>query len=236
MAVEAMAIALHHSRAVGTAKVVLLGIANHVGDGGSWPAVATLAKYANVSTRAVQEAIAKLEDLGEIRRELQAGGNSLIQDHRRPNLYHFTLTCPPECDRSMNHRHGVKQSSPHEAEFTRRGEAEFTQTSPTEPRLIPTPIESRHDPYANDATDDQPSTPFLARMASMAGLTDVPEIVRAIRERTGADIDADRAIGVARWILDKAPDTVRAPQRYVVRAIAESWAEVQQYIDRGMVA
>ena len=66
MSVESMAIALHHSRSKGTAKVVLLGIANHDGDGGAYPTVATLAKYANVSRANVQKALTKLESLGEI--------------------------------------------------------------------------------------------------------------------------------------------------------------------------
>ncbi|ANC31463.1 helix-turn-helix domain-containing protein [Isoptericola dokdonensis] len=103
MSVEAMTIALHHSRAQGTAKVVLLGIANHDGDGGAWPSIATLAKYANVSTRSVQRAIDELQVLGEVSRGRQQGGTARTPDHLRPNLYAFTLTCPPDCDRSKNH-------------------------------------------------------------------------------------------------------------------------------------
>lgn len=104
MSVEAIAIALHHSRATGAAKLVLLGIANHDGDGGAWPSVATLAKYAGVDRRNVQRALAKLEQLGEIRRHVQQGGDWRTDNALRPNLYDFTLECPWDCDRSKHHR------------------------------------------------------------------------------------------------------------------------------------
>ena len=112
MSVESMAIALHHSRATtAVARLVLIGICNHDGDGGAWPTIKTLAKYAGgVSDRTVQRAIGELEELGEIRVERNAGGTKNWQEHRRPNLYHVTLICPPECDRSKSHNtatHGV---------------------------------------------------------------------------------------------------------------------------------
>ena len=105
MSVESLAIALHHSRAKSaTSKLVLLGIANHDGDGGSWPSVATLAHYARCSTRTVQRSVDELERLGEIRRIVQAGGTRHTSDHRRPNLYEWLLRCPPDCDRTAAHR------------------------------------------------------------------------------------------------------------------------------------
>lgn len=104
MSVESIAIALHHSRAKGAAKLVLIGIANHDGDGGAWPSVATLAKYAHVDPRSVQRALGDLERLGEIRRLVSAGGDHSTADHLRPNLYNFRLTCPASCDRSSRHR------------------------------------------------------------------------------------------------------------------------------------
>lgn len=104
MSIESLAIALNHSRATGTAKVVMLGIANHDGDGGAWPTVATLARYANVHPRKVSEALKRLEELGEIRRIIQQGGDHSIADSRRPNLYRVLLQCPADCDRTSNHR------------------------------------------------------------------------------------------------------------------------------------
>lgn len=104
MSVESISIALHHSKAKGTAKLVLIGIANHDGDGCAWPSVATLAAYAGVDARNVQRAIDTLVKLGEIRRDVQQGGDFRVPDHRRPNRYRFLLECPHNCDRTRNHR------------------------------------------------------------------------------------------------------------------------------------
>ncbi len=104
MSVETLAIALNHSRATGTAKVVMLGIANHDGDGGAWPSVDTLAGYANVARRNVQMALRRLQELGEIEVVLQGGGDHSMADTHRPNLYRVLLQCPSNCDRTKNHR------------------------------------------------------------------------------------------------------------------------------------
>ena len=104
MSVESIAIALHHSRATGAAKLVLIGIANHDGDGGAWPSVGTLAKYAGVDPRSARRAVEQLEKLHEVKREIQAGGDRRTADHERPNLYRFLLRCPANCDRSSKHR------------------------------------------------------------------------------------------------------------------------------------
>ncbi len=97
MSIELMSLVLHHSVAHPTQKLILLGIANHQGDGGAWPSIDTLATYANVSRRSVSTALQALEKRGDIIIEPQAGRN-------RTNLYWVTLDCPTECDRSMNHR------------------------------------------------------------------------------------------------------------------------------------
>lgn len=111
MSIESMAIVLHHSRATGTAKIVLLGIANHDGDGGAWPSVDTLARYANVTRSRVHAALKTLEGLGEIKRLISQGGDHSTADHMRPNLYHVTIACPATCDRSKNHRSKVAQDT-----------------------------------------------------------------------------------------------------------------------------
>lgn len=104
MSIESMAIALNHSEASGTAKVVLLGIASHDGDGGAWPSIARLARYANVDVRNVQRAITKLEKLGEVRVATQDGGTAATPDHTRPNRYDVLLRCPYTCDGTSQHR------------------------------------------------------------------------------------------------------------------------------------
>lgn len=105
MAVESIALALHHSKAKGATKLVLLGIANHDGDGGAWPSVATLSKYAGgIDGRSVRRSIAELVRLGEVSVQLNAGGTKATHNDRRPNLYHFLLRCPEGCDGTKEHR------------------------------------------------------------------------------------------------------------------------------------
>lgn len=106
MSIESLAICLNHSKASGTDKVVLLGIANHDGDGGAYPSVATLARYANVSERTVQRSIQTLIELGEVRVEINAGGSAKQRHDRRPNRYYVLVACPAACDKTSQHRVG----------------------------------------------------------------------------------------------------------------------------------
>lgn len=229
-----MTLALHHSRAKGTAKVVLLGIANHVGDGGAWPSVSTLAQYANVDVRRAREALATLERLGEIRRDIQAGGTPQTRDHQRPNLYHFLLTCPPDCDRSANHRTPRTKTSGGDENV--RGPRTETSAEPSVNQDMTKTSESSHVSYAARLeTDAQPSTQFLERLAAQSGLLDVPAIVECVEQSTGLRISGDRAIGLGQWLLDKSKHTPRAPQRYVLSAIRRSPAEIDQHLLGGVV-
>lgn len=145
MSVESIAIALHHSQAKGTAKIVLLGIANHDGDGGSWPSVATLARYAGVTIRNAQHAIDKLVELGEIKVGYRMGGTARTPGHLRPNLYVFNLACPSYCDRSQRHRDIRKPL------FEYAPEPEIGQLS--------TPLSPATPPVAGDGGPLSPATP-----------------------------------------------------------------------------
>lgn len=92
MSVERIVQVLHTQTGLsGTQKLVLIGIANHDGDGGAWPSISTLAKYAECSERSAQRAVKVLEEVGLIVVEAQAGGTSRTRKDRRPNLYHFNL-------------------------------------------------------------------------------------------------------------------------------------------------
>lgn len=92
MTIERVGDVLRHSKAKGTEKVVLIGIANHDGDGGAWPSIETLSKYANVDRRSIQRAISNLVAMGELEVIPQGGGNRETRDDRRPNLYRIHLT------------------------------------------------------------------------------------------------------------------------------------------------
>lgn len=112
MSVETLAVVLHHSKAKGTAKLVLVGIANHDGDGGAWPTVATLSRYANVDVRSVQRALVKLQQLGELHVDPQAGGLASSADCDRPNLYRVRVRCPTWCDGTPQHRDQRRKAGP----------------------------------------------------------------------------------------------------------------------------
>jgi hypothetical protein len=171
VSVESIAIALHHSRATGAAKLVLVGIANHDGDGGAWPSVATLARYAGIDARNVRKAIQRLEDLGEIRRHVQAGGTAQTPEHRRPNWYAFLLECPPQCDRTRQHKtrnHGRLEAPPavpvdggtpaSGEDASVRGPLTPASPEPSSNQPIPDDIESAHVPNAR-ATDGRDLAP-----------------------------------------------------------------------------
>lgn len=104
MSIEAMTLVLHHSKASATDKVILWGIANHLGDGGAYPSLETLAKYANVSVRSVSRSIAELIKLGELR---SVTNGAPIRGVNKSNLYFINLRCPANCDGTMNHRLGT---------------------------------------------------------------------------------------------------------------------------------
>lgn len=84
MSIEAVSLVLNHSKAQGRAKLVLIGIANHMGDQGAWPSISTLAKYANASERSVKRDIQELIDLGELEVQLQAAP---VNSQYKTNLY-----------------------------------------------------------------------------------------------------------------------------------------------------
>ena len=88
MSVEAISLVLNYSQATGRAKLVLIGIANHLGDQGAWPSIATLARYANVDTRSVQRDIKKLVELGELSVEKNAAP---VGGQYKTNLYWITI-------------------------------------------------------------------------------------------------------------------------------------------------
>jgi hypothetical protein len=176
-----MACVLHHSRASGTDKVVLLGIANHDGDGGAWPAIATLARYANVTERAVQAAVARLIEMGEVEVVHQEGGDRRLRNDRRPNLYRVLVSCPDSCDGSPQHRvqptsprdgNGVKASAP-------RGEVQRAHgVKPTSPEPS---IEPSGTPLSSDASGtDASKLPKAVQQSPF--LTDAKRLCRLLAD------------------------------------------------------
>lgn len=124
MSVKAMSWVWEHSRAKGSARLVLLALADHAGhDGGdAYPSVRRLAERCGVSERTVQDALKTLAELGELVVNPQAGPRGV-------NRYQLTLT-PAE-------------SAPPQNLHPRSLEQEQVQIS------HPTPAESAPEPSLN---------------------------------------------------------------------------------------
>jgi AraC-like DNA-binding protein len=105
MALELLPLVLHHAHVPPAHKLVLMGIANHQRDNRAWPSVATLAGYAEVSERHVQRILRDLEEQRLITVQRSKGVKGL-------NVYALNIICPPDCDRTPNHRRGVTPRSP----------------------------------------------------------------------------------------------------------------------------
>ncbi len=224
MSVESLSVVLNHSRARGVARLVALGIANHDGDGGAWPSIATLAKYAGgVDERTVRRAINELVSLGEVAVELNGGGDRATRSDRRPNLYHVTITCPPECDGSKAHRPRGDIYAPPLNSRGDTGVRHGGAPTPPEPSFEPSTNSPRGErsPRATLAT---PPTISAAKTAPLARADRCPDHqaddiaprcggcrdARALAEQAAADAKAaDRA---ARLAADRAARAARADE------------------------
>lgn len=168
MSVESMSVVLHHSRAKGSAKLLLVGIANHDGDGGAWPTVNKLAVYLNVHPRNVQRAIERVEQLGELAVELQRGGTlvSHASDWERPNRYVLTIDCPEGCAGGTHHRARPGWQRLPSGDYVRT-------TSPVDNGVAKTPPggESATRPGGESATHNRPINRSAHRGASTTGVT-----------------------------------------------------------------
>lgn len=110
MSIEAISATLAHSKAKGTTKLVLMGLAWHTGDDyevGCWPSQTTLAKYANCSERQVRRALVELHETGEI--EMLHHGGAGFNSERRSNRYWVRIECPESCDNTLQHRTSTTQ-------------------------------------------------------------------------------------------------------------------------------
>ena len=141
MSVEALTVVLNHSKAKGTEKLVLIGIANHHGEQGAWPSVATLARYSNMSERRVQQVIKALEESGEL--YVQMGKGAGVGKYKT-NLYKILVTCPADCTGFPQHSQ-TKPASPLESQTkpaSLQDEARFAlEVKPAMTKPIEEPIE-----------------------------------------------------------------------------------------------
>lgn len=108
-----------NSKATGRARLVLLAIADHQGELGAWPSIATLARMTNSSERSIKRDIQELMALGELRVESQAAP---IGGQYKTNLYWVTL--PGVTEMSS----GVTDSASGVTDLVNRGDSSGTQT------------------------------------------------------------------------------------------------------------
>lgn len=83
---------------------------------------------------------------------------------------------------------------------------------------------------ARVSTDPIVIPEMTRKLAARRGVSNLRSVVDAIVRHTGVTVDANGALQVALWILDKPSTAPSAPQRYVTGAIAKSPLEVQQFI------
>ena len=88
MSIQTMQAVWQHSKSEGRARLVLLAIADHQGEIGAWPSIATLARMVNASDRSVQRDIASLHRLGELDVQIQ---NAPTSRQYKSNLYWVKL-------------------------------------------------------------------------------------------------------------------------------------------------
>jgi hypothetical protein len=88
MSISVMNAVWEHSRADGRARLVLLAIADHQGEIGAWPSIQTLARMVNSSERSVQRDIQYLQEIGELKVEVQ---NAPTKTQYKSNLYWVRL-------------------------------------------------------------------------------------------------------------------------------------------------
>lgn len=95
---------LHHSKATGTEKVILMAIAWHMSETwseGAWPSIERLAEYANVSPRTVIRSLAKLEEMNELDVDRHNGRS---YGGPKTNRYWVLVECPETCQGDSWHR------------------------------------------------------------------------------------------------------------------------------------
>jgi len=88
VSIEIMNAVWRESKADGRARLVLLAIADHQGEIGAWPSIATIAKMVNASERSVQRDIEYLQQIGELEVHYQ---QAPTKNHYKSNLYFVTL-------------------------------------------------------------------------------------------------------------------------------------------------
>lgn len=201
MAIESMARVLQMCTLQGTAKLVLLGIANHDGDGGSWPSIATLAKYASVTERNAQKAVDRLIEDGWITCEVQGGGNRATRGDRRPNLYHIVWTRLDGVSLPTDDVDGVSDATSRGVATDVDGVSVATPEPSLEPSMNPTEIVDAvdDDPLDGEIVDDDGPLPAVVmRSGHLDEARRLCDVMAALLVERGHKASPSSK----RWLLD----------------------------------
>jgi hypothetical protein len=90
VSIQAVGFILDHSTASGSARWVLISLANHARGWDAWPSVELIAYEAGLTERTVQHALAGLERDGHIVRTINGAPDLRIPNGRKPNLYQIS--------------------------------------------------------------------------------------------------------------------------------------------------
>ena len=132
MSVQQLSAVFERSRSRNGARLVLLSIANHDGDGGSWPTISTISRESALTERSVHEALRRLQDDGELKVHPNAGGTMDWRNDRRPNRYEIMLPDGVE-DSATPSTNGVGVSSERGGRLRRDGVGDSATQTVQEP-------------------------------------------------------------------------------------------------------
>lgn len=198
MSVEHLAAVLHHAKTSGSKKLLMLGIANHEGDGGAWPAISTLARYACIHPRNVQRALQELEAEGLI-----------VVVHRggRSNVYRTVAPCPDDCDRSPQHKridptHGVS-ATPGASATPTYGVSATPPTAVAPPKPLTNHNYNQHSLAFDEFWETYPKK-IAAYEVRQLWDTLTPEQQAQAVDGSRRYAESDAAHGDQRWILTPA--------------------------------
>lgn len=198
LSIQAMSWVLEFSKSRHAARLVLISIANHcsvMGDN-AWPAVATIAREANISERQVQYALKELEEIGEL---------SFVDGTGRGQTHKFSLPAFQQWVQTLHPLEKRVQSSHKRVQSTTvKGE----QTAP-EPSLT-----------VNEPSKDK--TILLQQFPEwlpVAAWNSYLEMRRKIRK----PLFADRGIGLAIKRLEKLRQAGHDPEKVLDQSILNCW-------------
>jgi hypothetical protein len=205
MSVESIARVLNLTADLTAAqKLCLVGIANHDGDGGAWPSIATLARYVGCSERHATRLVSELRDMGWVEVVANGGGTQHTRDDHRPNLYRLHLRRPVD-------------------NGTSRGDAQVTPSPVDNPDGV-TSTSARGDAHVTrtvlEPSASNPPNGSGTRAASIA--LDVESIIEQ-----AADIATRQATDHGR-----VTDPVAYRQSIAARLRANDWTRAGELADR----